>query len=154
MTLTLPTGLYRTTSALPGREAQVPAGALIFYQARGEGEPPVALLPGHNVYNRWRFRRRGYAVRDAGWPRTLEPLLWEGYYLTFGEVEGLGGPLPEGTLVQLGYNRAGEPIIFESKFIENSIQFSERGRRAADLRVLERLIPAGFGVVGALLEAP
>jgi hypothetical protein len=152
----LPEGLYRTTRPLPGREEQVPAQALVLYQPRSRsGATPIVLLPGTNLHNRWRFRRRGYLLRDASWARTLEPLLWEGYYLTLGGVSGLGvAELPEGSLVQLGYNRQGEAIVFLSEIVGNSIVFAERGRRQSGLGVFERLIPAGFGGAGALLEAP
>lgn len=141
-----PDGLYRTSEGLAGKGEKVRAGMLVYFQQRsGDGESPIVLLPGRNAHNKWRFRRAGFLVRDVAWVGTLQPLLSEGYYLTSEPME-LTSQVKLGAyaLVQLGYNREGDPIVFPARYEGNAIVFEARGKRFEDLGVFGRLLPAGF----------
>ncbi|MFB6350323.1 MAG: hypothetical protein ABEN55_19465, partial [Bradymonadaceae bacterium] len=74
--------------------------------------------------NRWSFHDKGYLIRDEEYVDSLIPVEDEGFYI-------LQEPLylsddefiPEQTLVELGYNRAAEPILFVGTFEDNAIAF-------------------------------
>lgn len=123
-----PCGLYKTTEPLPGKEQWVRANLLVYFHNHSQQGPPLLLLPAENKENRWTFHEKGYLIRDPGYVDTLVPLrdealyvLTEPIYLSRDEF------IPERTLVQLGYNRAAEPILFLGKFERNSIQFPASG---------------------------
>ena len=142
--LNRPCGLYRTTAPLPGREKEVGAGRLVFYHNHSEQGPPLVLTPHANEHNVWSFHEKGWLVEDSGWPETLAPLLPQGYYVLKRHIH-LARPeevLPERTLVQLGYDRSGRPILFAAQFSGNTISFPERGYGFED------------GVFGSLEPAP
>lgn len=143
-------GLYRAASALPGGEERVPLGALLSFHnhpagSRGSGTPAVCL-PDHNVYNRWRFHTVGIPVLDAAWPETLEPLPEEGFYSLISELAFDGGRWPKGALLQLGYTRTADPILFLAQRrrnpVENDLYFGEEGVRVprAELSRLSALV--------------
>ena len=51
----------------------------------------------------------------------------------------------EETLVQLGYNRAGDPILFLAKFQENQINFPSSGLKCT-LEIFDMLRPVNFRI--------
>ncbi len=55
--------------------------------------------------------------------------------------------IPEETLVQLGYNRAGDPILFLGKFLENQIVFPNSGLKCTP-EIFEMLKPVNFKLPG------
>jgi hypothetical protein len=142
-------GLYRTTEPLAGQETRVPLGCLVSFhfhppkersrdrdrglQAASPTSVPQVCLPEHNVHNRWRFHRVGLPVLDEAWPQTLEPLLDEGFYALSAELAFPGGKWPQGALLQLGYTRTAEPILFLAQqrlhAVENDLFFGEEGVR-------------------------
>jgi hypothetical protein len=142
-------GLYRTTEALPGQESRVPEGCLVsfhFHPARDRNRDrdrglapasptsvPQICLPEHNVHNRWRFHRVGLPVLEEAWSQTLEPLPDEGFYALSAELGFPGGKWPQGALLQLGYTRTAEPILFlaqqRQNAVENDLFFGEEGVR-------------------------
>lgn len=123
-----PCGIYKTTQALPGKEEWVRAGLLVYFHNHSQQGPPLLLLPSANSNNRWSFHDKGYLVRETDYTQTLEGLMAEGFYI-LNEAIYLSHDemIPERTLVQLGYNRAADPIIFLAEFSESSVNFPENG---------------------------
>jgi hypothetical protein len=124
-------GLYRTTKALAGHEEQFPAGSLVYFHNHSESGLPQVLAPDHNIYNRWHFHGPGVAVRGLSWTETLHKTPEEGFFALRRELVFEGGKWPKGTLVQLGYTREADPILFiaqvRGKLDENDLWFSDRG---------------------------
>ena len=140
-----PCGLYRTTVPLPGREEAVPVGRLVYFHNHSDEGPPLVLLPASNTHNRWTFHDRGYLASDPDYPATLEPLPKEGLYVMRSHFHpGEGVVVAERTLVQLGYNPAGDPILFVPVVEDNAIRFPSTGYRFESRGILKELEPAGF----------
>jgi hypothetical protein len=138
---------------LRGQEERVPEGALVSFHhhpahpardGRGDGAVPLVCLPEHNVHNRWRFHRVGLPVLDERWPGTLEALPDEGFYALASELAFPGGVWPKGALLQLGYTRSADPILFLAQqrlhAVENDLFFGEEGVRVPRSS-LSRLTP-------------
>lgn len=149
----LPCGIYRTGVDLGGpRTADglpvVTADRLVYFHNHSTQGPPLVLLPEENENNRWRFSDRGVLVDgdgSAAFLASLVPLPPEGYYVVKDHIHVTGDRiLGEKSLLQLGYTREGEPILFPGEFDGLAILFSDRGFRFSDLAVLERLAPGGF----------
>ena len=127
-------GLYVTTKPLPGHEAQFPAGLLVYFHNhddQSDGGLPQVLSPDHNIHNRWHFHGPGIEFRALSWVETLVKMPAEGFYVLRRELSFDGGSWPMGTLLQLGYTRNGDAILFiaqvRSKLEENDLWFSDRG---------------------------
>lgn len=139
-------GLYRTTKPLPGKEQWVRKGILVFFHNHSQQGPPLILLPAANEGNRWQFHDQGYLVRQEEYLETLVPLKAEGFYILNEPIHLSSDEfIPERTLLQLGYNRGGEPIIFLGQFTNNSITFPESGLKCT-LEIFELLDEVGFRV--------
>lgn len=144
-----PCGLYKTTEPLPNKEQWVREGLLVYFHNHSEQGPPLLLLPSSNEHNRWSFHDKGYLVRDPEYVETLVSVEDEGFYM-------LTEPLyisdeefiPERTLVELGYNRSAEPILFMGKFEDNAITFPSNGLKCT-LEIFEMLEPTEFRVPNA-----
>ncbi len=126
-----PCGMYRTTKPLPEHETDVPAGTLVYFHNHSDSGLPVVIVPEHNVMNRWHFHGAGIPFRGLTWADSLQKVLPEGFYMLRKGLEFEGGSWPKGTLVQLGYNREAEPILFigqvRATMEENDVFFSDRG---------------------------
>jgi hypothetical protein len=124
-------GLYRTTLPLPGNEEAMPAGSLAYFHNHSTAGPPEVLAADHNVLNRWHFHGPGLPVRHLAWSRTLQRLPDQGFYLLREALAFDGGSWPAGSLVQLGYTRTADAILFiaqvRRKLEENVLWFSDRG---------------------------
>jgi hypothetical protein len=130
-------GLYRAPKGLPGHEDRVPAGSLIYFHNHNltEGQPaalPSVLPPDHNIHNRWHFHGPAIeAIRAPSWVESLESLPKEGFYTLRKELTFEGGSWPKGSIVQLGYTKTADPILFigriRSRLDENDVFFSDRG---------------------------
>lgn len=147
--MTLPAcGLYRTGVGLVGREAAVGAGQLVYFHNHSKQGPPLVLPTTENVNNRWRFAERGYLVQGEGaegFLGALTRLPAQGFYAVTGPIRVSDDRvLPPRTLVQVGYNRVGEAILFVAEAQGNGFWFSTRGFRFTGLEVFERLREAGF----------
>ena len=133
MTIELPAcGLYRTTRPLPGEDSRIPGGVLVYFHNHSEQGPPVVLVPADNVRNRWRFHTAGTLIEDPDWPSSLVALKPEGFYRLREHFHPSDDQVVnQNALVQLGYNRAAEPIVFFPSMheTENSLVFPERGTR-------------------------
>jgi hypothetical protein len=124
-------GLYRTTKPLAGHEEQFPAGLLVYFHNHSESGLPQVLSPDHNVHNRWHFHGPGIEFRGLSWADSLVKMPLEGFYLLKRDLTFEGGSWPKGALVQLGYTRNADPILFigqvRTKLEENDLWFSDRG---------------------------
>lgn len=143
-----PCGLYRTGVSLPGQEEQVTGGALIYFHNHSDKGPPLVLLPEENTHNRWTFHKRGWFAEDPGFLRALIPLKPQGLYVISGNHLHISREeiLPEKTLVQLGYNRRGDTILFPARFEGNGLSFPSQGYRFEVPAVQENLAPVNFNV--------
>ena len=139
-------GLYRTTKPLPGHEEKVPAGTLVDFHNHSDSGLPTVTAPDHNVHNRWHFHGPPIEFRGLAWASSLEKLPPEGFFTLRKELTFDGGKWPKGALVQLGYNRQGDPILFiarvRSRLEENDLFFSDRGVgvKREQLSILEQAV--------------
>lgn len=126
-----PCGLYRTTKALPDNEEAIPAGSLVYFHNHSDSGLPVVIAPDHNILNRWHFHGAGIPFRGLSWADSLAKIPAEGFYMLRKGIEFDGGSWPKGTLVQLGYTRTGDPILFigqiRAQLDENDLFFSDKG---------------------------
>ncbi len=128
-------GLYRATKSLPGHEDAVPAGTLVYFHnhSSNNGPLPSVIPPDHNIHNRWHFHAETAIenVRSPSWIDSLEKLPDQAFYTLRRELPFDGGSWPKGTLVQLGYTKAAEPILFIARvrpsLAENDLYFSDKG---------------------------
>ena len=124
-------GLYRAPRALPGNEDKVPAGTLVYFHNHSDSGLPVVVVPEHNVNNRWHFHGAGIPFRGLSWADSLTKLPAEGFYMLRKSLAFDGGEWPKGALVQLGYTKTGDPILFigqvRAQLAENDLFFSDRG---------------------------
>ncbi len=124
-------GLFRTTRPLPENEAQIPPGILIYFHNHSDSGLPVVIAPDHNVHNRWHFHGAGTPFRGLSWTDSLVRLPAEGFYTLRKALTFQGGEWPKGALVQLGYTRNADPILFiaqaRAQLQENDLFFSDSG---------------------------
>ncbi|MCC6644496.1 MAG: hypothetical protein IT374_02865 [Polyangiaceae bacterium] len=140
--MALARGLYRTTRALAGEERALGPERLVFALPR----PPRVdiFLPERSLHNRWRFPGPPFAVHDAEWLASLSPLRPQGHYVLAREVRFDGGAWPARALVQLGYSRLAEPMIFLAQLRgerrDNALHFGDEGVALSDPD-LDALLP-------------
>ena len=127
-----PCGLYRTTEDLVEHPNSVGPNLLVYFHNHSDQGPPMVALPDANAHNRWRFKKAGFSIERRSYIDSLVPLKPEGLY----RLRGHFHPDDErvvaaNSLVQLGYNRAAEPILFFPKVIEgeNGFVFPVQGMR-------------------------
>ena len=137
-------GLYKTTKALPGNEERIPAGSLVYFHNHSDSGLPQVLAPDHNVHNRWHFHGPAIEFRGLSWADSLQKVPDEGFFTLRKELTFEGGKWPKGALVQLGYTKGGDAILFiarvRSRLDENDLFFSDKGVpvKADQLSILER----------------
>jgi hypothetical protein len=124
-------GLYRTTKPLPEHESEFPAGSVVYFHNHSDSGLPVVIAPDHNIMNEWHFHGAGTPFRGLSWADSLVKMLEQGFYSLRKQLDFEGGSWPKGALVQLGYNKSGDAILFiaqkRAQRSENSLFFSERG---------------------------
>jgi hypothetical protein len=124
-------GLYRTTRPLAEHEAEVPAGVLVYFHNHSDANLPVVIVPDHNVNNRWHFHGKGIPFRGLSWADSLTKLPAEGFYMLRKPLAFDGGEWPKAALVQLGYTKTADAILFiaqaRAELKENDLFFSDRG---------------------------
>lgn len=127
-----PCGLYRATDELREHPGAVTPSALVYFHNHSEQGPPIVVLPEANTNNKWTFGKKGYSITDPLFIERLEPLRREGLYRVrehfHPDAERV---VPANALVQLGYNRAADPIIFFPRTLdgENALVFPTQGMR-------------------------
>jgi len=144
-------GIYKTTKYLPGQEAQITPDLLVLIRTDGEFAPASVLLPAQNLNNQWRFQMPGIKGPRAsfGWGESLVKLPHEGFYrlteeFTFGET----GRWLKNAVVQLGYTRTAEPILFiaqrRAPLVSNDLFFSDKGVKIDFDRVVNMIEPLAW----------
>ena len=132
-----PCGLYRTMLEI----ASVPAGRLVYFHNHGD--------PGAGVYfpERWVNNRAHFAPRGTTMPTDwdgsgLHPLPREGFYRVTKAFYCCAKQCvqfePE-ALVQLGYNGAGQAIVFHPELQSGAMTIPDRGSLVDDVG-LENLV--------------
>lgn len=140
-------GLYRTGIALPGNEDDVPAGILVSFHNHSDQGKPMVATPHANEHNRWQFHERGWAATDQSFLAALIALKPEGLYLNTHHLHVTREEIiPEKTLMQLGYNRAGDSILFVARFEGNTIVFPSQGYSVASPELQQHLRAVDFNV--------
>ena len=124
-------GLFKTTKPLPEHEEAIPANVLVYFHNHSDSGLPVVIAPDHNIMNRWHFHGPGQTFRGLSWADSLVRMPAEGFYMLRKDLTFDGGSWPKGTLVQLGYTRNADPILFiaqqRGELQENDLFFSDRG---------------------------
>ena len=135
-----PCGLYKTGMALTSDPASVPAGRLVMFHNHSDKDMPFVQLPRENVNNTWDFNPIGPGIGDdEAFIGSLQPLKPQGVYVLSQDIATGSASLPAGTLVQLGYNRDGDPILFTGYWHEGRIAFPSKGYRFEDPGILDNL---------------
>ena len=147
-----PCGLYVTGVPLLGKEGAISAGLLLYFHNHSKQGPPLVLLPTVNTHNRWAFAERGYLVEGpnaAEFIAALSARPRQGFYSVVEPVQVTNAVLPKRTLVQVGYNKRGDAILFPAQPLDgNGFHFKNRGFRFEDTSVLNRLRECGFDPPG------
>lgn len=126
-------GIYKTTETI----AAVSAGHLVYFHNHGNPGPGI-YLPESWKMNRAVFHQNGYPLPDDAAAQTLTPLAPEGMYRTADELTCCDKrcmTFPREMLVQLGYNRHAEPILFRPVWSDSGLLLPERGQRVQDDRI-------------------
>ncbi len=140
-------GLYRTGAALPGNEEQIREGILVYFHNHSDQGPAMLLTPHSNEDNRWQFHERGWLVEASDFIEVMVALKPEGLYVNTEHIHiSREEIIPERTLVQLGYNRSGDSILFIGRFEGNTITFPSQGTAFSTPDVQSSLEPVGFNV--------
>jgi hypothetical protein len=124
-----PCGLYRTAADVAG----VPAGRLVYFHNHGDPGPGVYLPSGWKL-NRAQFDARGHTLPDDSDAAALTPLPAEGMYRAhapFFCCEKECHRFEPETLVQLGYNGDGEPILFLPTLGDAGVGIPTRGTKTS-----------------------
>lgn len=137
-----PCGLYRTLAPV----GSIPAGRLVFFHNHGEPGPGL-YLPAGWKRNRVELDKRGTLLPSPEDLRHLEPLPPEGFYRVvqaFDCCEKKCRRFEAEMLVELGYNAAGQPIVFVPEVVDGMLAVPERGSSidTANLARLARLTVA------------
>jgi hypothetical protein len=138
-----PCGLYRTTAPI----GTVPEGRLVYFHNHGEPGPGI-YLPRAWKGNRAEFDPKGHVLASPSAVAHLEPLEPEGFYRVtepFECCEKRCRTFAGETLVQLGYDAAAHPILFEPRIVDSLLEVPERGFRI-DADHLPRLRPLKVAV--------
>lgn len=139
-------GIYKTTKFLPSHESEIGPDQLVLIRTDGEFAPASVLKPVANKHNQWQFQMPGIKIpgNSLNWGDTLVKLPHEGFYRLLQEktFEG-GGRWLVNAIVQLGYTRLAEPILFiaqrRSPLSSNDLFFSDKGVKV-ELDALDTMI--------------
>lgn len=120
-----PCGLYRTVQPIGGLEP----GRLVYFHNHGNPGPGL-YFPERWKHNRAHWSERGTTVPPDFDPRALRPLPAEGFYrvkTSFHCCEKKCVQFEPDQMVQLGYNGAGQGILFIPTLQGGAITTPERG---------------------------
>jgi hypothetical protein len=120
-----PCGLYRTRAAI----GAIPAGRLVFFHNHGDPGPGL-YLPSGWKRNRVELQQRGQTLDDPDLLRHLEPLPPEGFYRViepFHCCERKCRQFETDTLLELGYNGEGQPIVFVPELVDGMLAIPTNG---------------------------
>lgn len=126
----LPCGLYRTTRKLADR-----LGAPLLVYFHNHGDPGPGIYPAVAwKHNKASFATQGLVV-DALFAHSMVLLPSEGFYRikeAFDCCEKHCMTFAADTLVQLGYDGAGNPIVFLPRFTSAGLELPDHGTRIVD----------------------
>jgi hypothetical protein len=132
-------GIFRSTKYLPRSESLIGPSQLVLIRTDGQFGPASVLLPQANTFNRWSFNVPGIKLTGEAdeWGKALMRLPHEGFYRLRKEmVFAEDNKWLEGAILQLGYNRRGEPLLFIAKrrkpLVENDLFFESQGLKVDD----------------------
>jgi hypothetical protein len=116
----------------------------VYFHNHSDQGTPVVLLPESNRHNRWKFQRPGLAVADDVYIDSLVLLEPEGFYRLREHFHPNDNEVvAANALVQLGYTRAADPIIFFPSRSDtgNALVFPANGMKVSDsvYELLDRL---------------
>ena len=132
-----PCGLYITGAGLEGHEEHLGKGVMVYFHNHSQAGPPIVLLPNTNTNNRWTFQNQGHLVQDATFITSLKAIPAEGFYRLQHHLHiDQNKTIPEEALVQLGYTRTGEPILFIPALNGANLSFPETGFRWENPQVI------------------
>ena len=120
-------GLYLTRSPI----GAVPAGRLVYFHNHGDPGPGV-YLPTRWVGNEARFGQPGVVLGEVDANAALEPLAPEGLYRVVTAFDCCANhcrTFEVDSLVQLGYDGAGNAILLEPNQLDGRVAFPDRGSR-------------------------
>jgi len=120
-----PCGIYVTRAPI----GSIEAGRLVYFHNHGEPGPGLYLPSGWRG-NRARFQARGHLLPELDAARDLVALPPEGFYRvreTFHCCEKRCQRFDPDALVQLGYDGAGNAIVFTPEWIDGQLAIPERG---------------------------
>ena len=126
-------GLYRTGQSLSGHDEHVGEGRLVYFHNHSEQGPPIVLTPHANSDNRWQFHDALIALKPEGFYINAEHL-----HISREEI------IPPHSLLQHGYNREADSILFAARFEGNTISFPSEGYSFSSPDIQKVLEPAGF----------
>jgi len=122
-----PCGLYRTT----GQVGSIPQGRLVYFHNHGDPGPGLYLPAGWKD-NRMQLASRGTLLPSPEDVRLLEPLPPEGFYRVasaFHCCEKRCREFEPDLLVQLGYDAAGQAIVFVPELVDGTLALPTQGSR-------------------------
>jgi hypothetical protein len=131
-----PCGLYKTRAAI----GTIPAGRLVYFHNHGNPGPGLYLPTGWSA-NRATWSEQGHLLPSPDDARHLQPLPPEGFYRVreaFHCCAKQCRTFAPQLFVQLGYDGAGNAILFTPQLLEGVIGVPDRGTRIDD-DVLDRL---------------
>ncbi len=127
-------GLYRTTKDLHINQEVVKANRLVFFHNHSQDGGAVIHLPQENIDNRWIFQSERHSIEHAN-EATLIPLRPEGlWWMSSHFHPDDEHVVDKDSLIQLGYNRNGKPILFFPQAIQgtNGFVFPNRGMQVPE----------------------
>jgi hypothetical protein len=144
-------GLYKTLGPI----GSIPSGRLVYFHNHGDPGPGL-YLPSGWKRNRVELQERGTTLPDPDLVRLLEPLAPEGFYRVteaFHCCEQKCRRFEAETLIELGYNASGQPIVFVPELVDGMLAIPSTGT-VIDYESLARLqqlrVPEASGGARAL----
>lgn len=125
-------GLYRATQPIPAKDEVIAPPRLVYFHNHSQQGGPMVLLPEVNENNRWRFSDKGFLVSNESFIEGLQPLKSQGLYRVREHFHPNREQVVDANaLVQLGYNQAGDPIVFFPSSIagQNALEFPTSGMK-------------------------
>ncbi|HEY4244894.1 MAG TPA: hypothetical protein VGM88_34000 [Kofleriaceae bacterium] len=125
-----PCGLYKTLAAI----GEIPAGRLVYFHNHGDPGPGV-YFPASWSHNRATFSERGSTLPTHFDVRALRPLPAEGFYRVAKQFVCCAkkcATFEPDMLVQLGYNGAGQALVFIPELAGGTIGVPDRGTPVDD----------------------
>ncbi len=129
-------GIYQTLKPIQvtGNKGthEIPAGLLVQFHRHKDQPKPILLLPEKNTHNQWSFAKQVFLIEETELHKALRELKAEGFYRVKEHFHVDEAQIIEkNSLVQLGYTKTAEPILFSPKPLKdlNGLSFTKSGLR-------------------------